>query len=203
MFFNNKFILASSSASRYKILKNNNLSFVRIKPRCKEKKLKEELIKKKTDIKKISLELARLKSRSISKIKKNILVVGSDTTINFEKKMIEKATNLKDAQKKIITFAGKKHSIYSSASVFYNNKEVWNVTQKSTIKIRNLSKNEVKKYLLKAGSDILGSVGCYQLEVLGPNIIENIKGDFFNVMGFPLFPFLAFLKKYKANKTNE
>ena len=49
---------------------------------------------------------------------------------------------------------------------------------------------------------ILNSVGCYQLEKLGPNIIENIKGDFFNVMGFPLFPFLTFLKKHKTtNKT--
>ena len=32
------------------------------------------------------------------------------------------------------------------------------------------------------------------------NIIENIKGDFFNVMGFPLFPFLLFLKKFNIKK---
>ena len=47
---------------------------------------------------------------------------------------------------------------------------------------------------------ILGSVGCYQIEENGPLIIEKIKGDFFNVMGFPLFPFLTFLKKYKTDK---
>ena len=66
--------------------------------------------------------------------------------------------------------------------------------------MRRLSDNEIDFYLLKTGKKILSSVGCYQLEELGPNIIEDIKGDFFNVMGFPLFPFLIFLKKHKKEK---
>ena len=48
-------------------------------------------------------------------------------------------------------------------------------------------------YLKAAGKQILSSVGCYQAEKLGPQIIKSIKGDFFNVLGFPLFPFLSFL----------
>ena len=62
-----------------------------------------------------------------------------------------------------------------------------------------MSEEEVDKYLLKVGKKILSSVGCYQAEAMGPNIIEDIKGDFFNVLGFPLFPFLKFIKKYKFN----
>ena len=45
----------------------------------------------------------------------------------------------------------------------------------------------------KTGKNILSSVGCYQVEKLGPQIIKSINGDFFNVLGFPLFPFLTFL----------
>ena len=48
------------------------------------------------------------------------------------------------------------------------------------------------------GKQILNSVGCYQVELLGPTIIENIKGDFFNVMGFPLFPFLKFIQSQRV-----
>ena len=96
--------------------------------------------------------------------------------------------------------AGKKHSIYSSASVFYNKKEVWNKTQKTTVKIRKLTEKEINLYLSSVGKKILSSVGCYHIEVGGANIIENIKGDFFNVMGFPLFPFLKFLKKINIKK---
>ena len=91
--------------------------------------------------------------------------------------------------------AGKKHSIYSSASVFYNKKEIWNTTQKTTVKIRKLTNEEINIYLSNTGKKILSSVGCYQIEMGGVNIIEGIKGDYFNVMGFPLFPFLNFLKK--------
>ena len=200
MLFNNKFILASSSNSRYKILKKNNLSFTRVNPKCDEGGLKKSMIKIKKNPQKISLDLARLKSQSISKIKKNILVVGSDTIIYFNGKILNKATNIKDAKKKILFMSGKIHKIYSSASVYYNNQEVWNNTQKTQIKIRKLNKKEINQYLSIARKQILSSVGCYQLESLGPNIIEDIKGDFFNVMGFPLFPFLKFLKKYKIKK---
>ena len=114
-----------------------------------------------------------------------------------KKALLNKAKNLKEAKKKIIELSGKTHDIYSSASVFFNNKEIWKSTQKLKVKIRNLSEKEVDKYLIKTKKQILNSVGCYQIEALGPNIIEETKGDFFNIMGFPLFPFLRFLKNYK------
>ena len=197
MLFNNKFILASSSASRFKILTCNKLSFINVSPRCNEDNLKKKLIKKKISIRNISLELARIKSKSISKSHKNKLVVGCDTVISFDGKILNKAKNLKEAKKKIINFSGKTHFLYSSISVFYNNKEVWKTTEKSKIKIRKLLESEIDSYLLVAGNNILNSVGCYQIEGLGPNIIQNIEGDFFNVMGFPIFNFLSFLKKFK------
>ena len=200
MVFNNTFVLASSSESRKKILKKNNLSFQVQKPKCNEEVEKNKLLKKGASAKKISLELARLKSKNISKKTKNKLVVGSDTVISFRGGILNKAKNTKEAKNKIKAISGKKHNIYSSASVFYNKKEIWSTTQKTTVKMRRLSDNEIDFYLLKTGKKILSSVGCYQLEGLGPNIIEDIKGDFFNVMGFPLFPFLIFLKKHKKEQ---
>ena len=200
MFFNNPFILASSSKSRYKILKNNNLSFSKTKPKCNEDIFKKQLIKKNLTPKKICLELARLKSQSVSKNKNNKLIVGSDTVISFNNKLLSKAKNIKDAKKKIKLLSGKTHTLYSAVSVFCNNKEVWHTTQKSSIKIRVMSNHEINKYITRAGKDILNAVGCYQVELMGPNIIESFKGDFFNIMGFPLFPFLTFLKEYKTKK---
>ena len=200
MLFNNKFILASSSVSRYKMLKKNNLFFARVPPNCKEVFLKNKLKRKKTPIKNISLELSRLKAQSVSVFKKNILVVGSDTVISFRGNLLNKAKNINEAKKKIKLISGHTHFLYSSCSVFYNNKEIWKTTQKSKVKIRKLSDEEIDKYLKKVGQKILKSVGCYQAEEGGPNIIEEIKGDFFNVMGFPLFPFLNFIKEYKIKK---
>jgi len=200
MFFNNKFILASSSYSRYKILKQNGLNFTKKKPLCNETTLKKNLLKKKYTPKRISLELAKAKAKSIANKNINKLVIGSDTIIQFNNVMFKKAENIKDAKKKIQKLSGKTHILYSSAAAFYNKKIVWSATQKTYIKIRKLNDKEIKTYLNKAGKNVLYSVGCYQIEKAGPNIIENIKGDFFNVMGFPLFPFLFFLKKFSIKK---
>jgi len=200
MVFRTKFILASLSQSRYRLLKKNNLFFIKIKPTCNEDVIKKTLLKKKLLPKTISLELARTKARSVSLKNTNILVVGSDTVISIGGLLLDKAKNIKNAKKTLLKMSNKKHVIYSSASVYYNEKEIWNSTQKTTVKIRKISQKEVDLYLKKVGKKILNSVGCYRLEKEGPNIIENIRGDFFNVMGFPLFPFLKFLKKFNKKK---
>ena len=198
MLFNNTFILASTSQSRYSILKKCGLTFSTVKPTCNEVELKTEMLKKKTSPKKIALELARKKSQSVSSVKKNNLILGADTTISFGGGLLNKATNLKEAKKIIKLISGAHHNIYSSASVFYDQKEIWNASLKTTVTIRDLTEKEIDIYLRCVGKSILTCVGCYKVEQLGPNIIKNIKGDFFNVMGLPLFPFLEFLKEKKS-----
>tara|TARA_Y100000741_G_C18200505_1_gene537397 strand:- start:237 stop:833 length:597 start_codon:yes stop_codon:yes gene_type:complete len=198
MFFNKRFVLASKSKSRSLILSNNRLKFIKIKPKVDETKLKQKLKKLKPSA--LSLVLAKEKAKSISNSKKNTLIVGSDTVISLNNKIVNKAKNLKEAKKKITKLSGKTHLIFSSAVAYYNNKLVWRVTQKTAVKIRKLKNTEIKEYLKKTDKSILGSVGCFQIEKDGPNIIENIRGDFFNVMGFPLFPFLLFLKKFNIRK---
>jgi len=139
--------------------------------------------------------LAQSKARSIKK--KDTLIIGADTAIDLKGQTINKAKNIKEAKKKIKKLSGTTHEIYSTAVAYYNNKLVWKKTQKAKITIRKLSEKEIQNYLKECGKQILTSVGCYQVEKKGPNIIEKIEGDFFCVMGFPLFPFLFFLKKFK------
>ena len=149
---------------------------------------------------KISLELAREKAKSIASKNNKILVVGADTTIDFEGRLIEKSKTKERAKNNLINMSNKKHNIYSSASVFINEKEIWHSSQKTIVKIRKLTKAEINNYLKRSEKNILNSVGNYHIEKNGPNIIEYINGDLFNVMGFPLFPFLFFLKQFKIKK---
>ena len=116
----------------------------------------------------------------------------------FENKIIDKAKNPKEAFLKIKKLSGKKHVILSAISVFKNNKQIWSHHQSTTIKLKKIKEDDINKYLKKTGKQILQSVGCYQVELMGPRIIENIKGDYFNVMGFPLFPFLKFINKQQT-----
>ena len=193
MLLNKQFILASNSASRKRLLKNVGLNFFTKKPLCDEEYIKDQLIKKKTNQKKLPILLAQAKALSISKKNINHLVVGSDTIIFLNNKIINKAKTMEEAKKKLQKLSGKKHQIISGVSVCYNNKQIWSYQQTSTIHMNTLNQKQINTYLKKTGKDILSSVGCYQVEKLGPQIIKSIKGDLFNVLGFPLFPFLTFL----------
>ena len=195
MLLDKKFILASNSASRKMLLKNAGLSFFTKSPLCDEDYIKDQLLKKNINKKKLPKLLAEAKALSVSKKNTKHLVVGSDTIILFNNKIINKAKTIREAKKKLQKLSGKKHQIISSASVCLNNKQIWSYQQTSTIYMNTLSQNQINTYLKKTGKSILSSVGCYQVEKLGPQIIKSINGDFFNVLGFPLFPFLTFLSK--------
>jgi septum formation protein len=177
------------------LLKNAGLSFFTEKPLCDEDYIKDQLLKKNINKKKLPKLLAEAKALSVSKKNTKHLVVGSDTIILFNNKIINKAKTIREAKKKLQKLSGKKHQIISSASVCLNNKQIWSHQQTSTIHMNTLNQKQIDTYLKKTGKNILSSVGCYQVERLGPQIIKSIKGDFFNVLGFPLFPFLIFLSK--------
>ena len=193
-----KFILASSSSSRYKILKDAGFSFIKISPETDEEKIKKQIRKKKTPAfiaKKLSYE----KAKSISFKKKYFhhTVIGCDTLIYIGDKIFDKAKNISEAKKKLTNLSGKTHNIVSGVTIFRRGKKIYQFSETSQVKIRKLNKNKIDNYLIKTGEQILSSVGCYQVEALGPVIIEDIKGDFFNVMGLPLFKLLKYVSKNK------
>ena len=195
MLLNKQFILASNSASRKMLLKNAGLSFFTAKPLCDEQYIRDQLLKKNINKKNFPKLLAEVKALSVSKKNSKHLVVGSDTIIFLDNKIINKARTIEEAKKKLQKLSGKKHQIISGASVCFNNKQIWSYQQTSTIHMNTLNQKQINTYLKKTGKNILSSVGCYQVEKLGPQIIKSINGDFFNVLGFPLFPFLTFLSK--------
>ena len=198
IFMHQKFILASSSKSRYKILKNAGLNFTQKNPNCNEEEIKKTInrnTKPEIFAKKLSFE----KARSVSKQKKyaNKIVLGCDTVIYHNGKILDKVSSIDKAKKKIRSLSGKTHLIVSGLTVCLNGSKVWENHEKTRVKIRKLNNSEINTYLKKTGKQILSSVGCYQIESLGPNIIESIKGDYFNVMGLPLFNLLDYLYSKK------
>ncbi len=194
MITNRKYILASSSKSRYMILKNSGFKFKQVKPLCDEELIKEKIRNKKTKPTLIAKKLSYEKAQSISRLKKykGINIIGCDTIIYIKDKVFDKAKNMEDAKIKIKKLSGKTHKINSSLTICRNGKKIWECSETSVVKIRKLNNNQIEKYLRTTGKVILNSVGCYQVESLGPTIIESVTGDFFNVMGLPLFKLLKY-----------
>ena len=192
------FILASSSKSRYTILKNAGFVFKQIKPKCNEETIKKKIRKETKLPSLIAKKLSFEKAKSISKIYKysSDYVIGCDTLIYLDNKIFDKAKNMKEAHTKIKALSGKKHSIVSGLTICQNGFKVLQFSSTTRVIIRKLDSEKISQYLKVTGKQILNSVGCYQIESYGPKIIEEIEGDFFNVMGLPLF---KLLKKIKTN----
>ena len=61
--------------------------------------------------------------------------------------------------------------------------------------MRQMTEAELSAYLDAAGDAVTSSVGAYQLEGLGIHLFERIEGDHFTILGLPLLPLLAFLRR--------
>jgi septum formation protein len=112
MLLNKKFILASNSASRKMLLKNAGLNFFTEKPLCDEDYIKGQLLKKNTKKTNLPKLLAEAKALSVSEYNTNYLVVGSDTIILFNNKIINKARTMEDAKKNYKNFQEKNTKLF-------------------------------------------------------------------------------------------
>ena len=112
MLLDKKFILASNSASRKTLLKNAGLNFFTEKPLCDEDYIKNQLLKKNINIKNLPKLLAEAKALSVSKINTKHLVVGSDTIILLNNKIINKVKTIEGAKKNYKNFQEKNIKLF-------------------------------------------------------------------------------------------
>ena len=90
---------------------------------------------------------------------------------------------------------GKSHDLVTSVSVAFEGTEIWALTDRAKLLMRDFSDDFLDIYLSCVGDDVMLSVGAYQLEGLGAQLFERIDGDYFTILGLPLLPLLGFLRE--------
>lgn len=75
---------------------------------------------------------------------------------------------------------------------------IWNYTDKSELKMKNLSDNRLKSYLSQIKTETLMAYGVYQIEADGLNLFEYIKGDNDSIMGLPIKQIMEYIANYKV-----
>ena len=193
-----KIILASKSGVRKNILDKYEIKSIVVPSNVDEDQVKEALLNKGADPEIVSKNLAELKSVKVSTKYPDHLVLGADSVISLNLKLINKPKSREEAYDILKLLNGNKHYLISSVCISKNGAMIWNYTDKSELKMKKLSDIELKKYLSKIKTEILLAYGVYQIESGGLNLFEYIKGDKDSIMGLPIKQIKDYIDSYKT-----
>jgi septum formation protein len=145
----------------------------------------------------ISRALAETKAKKISSKFYGQTVLGADQVLDFEGNIFNKPENMELAISLMKKLNGKEHSLFSSICLSKNGSTIWMHTEQAVLKMRQFSDNFIKDYLQKVGLETIKKYGVYQIEGMGKDLFEEIKGDEYSVMGMPIKQLINY---YKLNE---
>ena len=192
-----KIILASKSGVRKRILEENQIECIVEPSNVDEDSIKDSLLKENATPEIISKNLAELKANKISQKKNGYLVLGADSVIDFKGKIISKPINRKEALEILRDLNGQTHHLISSVCISQNGSMIWNYTDKASLTMKKMKKDEIVNYLAKISDEALYAYNVYQIEGEGRSLFSKIDGDENTIMGLPIKKIKEYLNNYK------
>ena len=191
-----KIILASKSKVRKEILDQNNIQNTVEYSNVDEDIIKKSLLSENASPEIISKNLAELKANKVSNQNPDQLVLGADSVIDLDGKLLSKPENRDDALKILEKLNGKDHHLISSVCISKNGTMIWNHTDKARLTMKNFTKNQLKDYLSKISDEALYAYNVYQVEGEGRSLFSKIDGNKNTIMGLPIDKIKDYLKNY-------
>ncbi len=191
-------ILASSSASRQMLMRNAGLTFSSIPAQIDERAIDTKLEQEGAAPEVIALDLAKAKAIAVSLLHPSAYVIGSDQTMSLGDRIYHKAKDMAQAHANVLSLSGKTHRLNCGVALAKNGAVIWDTVSIAKMTVRELSADYVSRYLERSGSQVLSSVGAYQLEGEGIQLFSSIEGDYFTILGLPLLPLLAQLRELRV-----
>lgn len=180
-------ILASASPRRREILENTNVKFDIISSSI------EELVLEGESPCQMVMRLAFEKGIDIASKRKSDLVISADTIVVLDNTVLGKPKDEKEAKVMITNLSGKTHQVITGISLINleNDKKVIDYVI-SNVKFKNLSEDDINDYIKTKES--LDKAGAYGIQGYGALLVEEIQGDYFNIVGLPISKLSDLLK---------
>jgi septum formation protein len=188
-----RLILASKSRIRIKLLSDAGLNFEACDAEIDERAVEmalglEALPEDRAQI------LAQTKAVTVSAQFPEALVLGCDQILALGDVILHKAVDFEAARATLLKLSGKTHTLHSAIALAQHGEIIWSQTVAAHMTMRKLDPGFIGRHLALAGSSVLGSVGCYQIEGPGLQLFEKIEGDYWTITGLPLLPLMAELR---------
>ena len=196
-------ILASQSPRRKELLEQIDLEF----EICPAKG--EEIITK-TIPEEVVMELSKQKAEEVAAMvstfgeshkdittPSDILVIGADTVVAYDGKILGKPVDEADAKRMLTMLAGNTHSVFTGVTLVLIDKSgrAGEIVfyEKTDVKMHEMTEAEIERYI--ATGEPMDKAGSYAIQGKCAIYVEKIDGDYNNVVGLPITRIYQELKK--------
>ena len=136
--------------------------------------------------------LARTKAGSVAEVNRDAVVIGADTIVVIDERVLGKPQDVGDAEQMIRTLSGRSHTVMTAVAVCHNGRiasgvEIVDVT------FLPLGDDEIRRYV--ATGEPMDKAGAYGIQGYGATIVRRIDGDYFAVMGLSLVKLVSLLRE--------
>ena len=142
----------------------------------------------------LALHLARAKAREVVTRHPGRVVVGADQVLECGGSVLHKPADRAAAADHLARLQGRTHALHSAVALLREEEEDGFV-ETARLTMRPLDGAAIDAYLDCAGAAVTTSVGAYQLEGVGIHLFERIEGAHETILGLPLLPLLARLRR--------
>ncbi len=174
-------LLASTSPRRRFLLREAGIAFDAVAPRGVAEDFPsgepaEELV----------VRHALAKARSVAAANRGRLVLGADTVVVLDERVFGKPADEEEARAMLAQLAGRTHTVYTGLALVDgpSGRELAE-TEATAVTMRPLGDEEIKYYV--ATGEPLDKAGAYAVQGRGALLVERVDGDYFNVVGLPLY----------------
>ena len=138
-------------------------------------------------------QLAKIKARAVFEQHADSIVIGADTVVAVDGKILGKPKNYEEANEMLNLLSGRKHFVFTGVCLMSQEKTTV-FCQKTAVEFYPLSQNEIDEYI--ASNDCYDKAGGYGIQTNGCVLVKGIEGDYFNVVGLPVAETVRALKEF-------
>jgi septum formation protein len=187
-------VLASASSTRAHLLRAAGVRFEQRPAAVDESSLKEALRAEGVSAGDAAVALAELKAQRVASHMQDAIVLGADQILVCENRWFDKPRDRAEARAQLSALAGRWHELATAVVACRGGARVWHHLAVPRLWLRDCSPEFLEAYLDALGEAALTSVGAYQIEGVGAQLLARVQGDHCAVMGLPLLPLLEFLR---------
>lgn len=127
--------------------------------------------------------LAREKALAVASARPNEIVLGADTTVVVDSRILGKPEDLDDAKRMLRILSGRSHVVLTGVAVAFNG-DIESALERTRVDFREMSEDEIS--FLAENGEPLDKAGAYAVQAQAALFISGIEGDYWNVVGLPI-----------------